>query len=140
MDTLISAILLVPLAAAALILLFFRRDGETAAKLSVGSAGLILAMSLAAIFREADPSAATMQWLKLGDLEISFGFLLNGEARLLLFVVSFVGFLIHVFSLGYMRDDPGKARFFGGLSIFMFSMLGIVVADNLACSLFSGSW
>ena len=49
----------------------------------------------------------------------------------MLFVVSFVGFLIHVFSLGYMHDDPARGRYFGGLSIFMFSMLGIVLADNL---------
>ena len=38
---------------------------------------------------------------------------------------------MHVFSLGYMRDDAAKARYFGGLSIFMFSMIGIVLADNL---------
>ena len=44
---------------------------------------------------------------------------------------NFVGFLIHVFSLGYMHDDAARARFFGGLSIFMFSMIGIVLADNL---------
>ena len=49
----------------------------------------------------------------------------------MLFVVAFVGFWIHVFSLGYMNDDESKARYFGGLSIFMFSMLGIVFADNL---------
>ena len=131
MDGLISSILLTPLVSAAVILLFFRRDGETAAKISVGAAGLAMALSLSAIFREAEPVMARVQWLKLGDLELAFGFLLNGEARLLLFVVTFVGFWIHVFSLGYMRDDPGKGRFFGGLSIFMFSMLGIVVADNL---------
>ena len=46
-------------------------------------------------------------------------------------MVAFVGFLIHVFSLGYMADDPARGRYFGGLSIFMFSMLGIVLADNL---------
>ena len=49
----------------------------------------------------------------------------------MLTMVAFVGFLIHVFSLGYMKEDKARARFFGGLSIFMFSMLGIVLADNL---------
>ncbi len=132
MEGLISAILLIPLVSSAVILLFFRRDGETAAKISVGAAGLAMALSLSAIFRETEPIMQKVSWLKLGDLELVFGFLLNGEARLLLFVVTFVGFWIHVFSLGYMRDDPGKGRFFGGLSIFMFSMIGIVVADNLA--------
>jgi NADH-quinone oxidoreductase subunit L len=46
-------------------------------------------------------------------------------------VVSFVAAWIHLFSVGYMRDDDARGRFFGGLSIFMFSILGIVVADNL---------
>jgi len=131
MDGMISAILLVPLLSATMILLFFRRDGETAAKLSVGASALVLSLSLSVIFRETEPVAQGVQWLKLGDLELALGFLVNAEARLLLFVVAFVGFWIHVFSLGYMRNDPGKGRFFGGLSIFMFSMLGIVVADNL---------
>ena len=49
----------------------------------------------------------------------------------MLLMVTFVGFLIHLFSLGYMADDAAPARYFGGLSIFMFSMLGIVLADNL---------
>ena len=49
----------------------------------------------------------------------------------MLFVVSFVGFFIHVFSVGYMDDDKARGRFFAGLSIFMASMLGIVLADNL---------
>ena len=49
----------------------------------------------------------------------------------MLLVVSFVAFWIHLFSVGYMDSDTCKGRYFGGLSIFMFSMLGIVVADNL---------
>jgi len=48
-----------------------------------------------------------------------------------LFIVSFVGLLIHIFSLGYMESDPARPRYFGGLSIFMFSMIGITLADNL---------
>ncbi len=132
MSDLIAAILLVPLCSAALILFFFRRDADTAAKLSVGASAVAMVLALFALFQNIEIDAARISWLKLGDFELSFGFLLNGDARLLLFVVTFVGFWIHVFSLGYMRDDPGKARFFGGLSVFMFSMLGIVVADNLA--------
>ena len=48
-----------------------------------------------------------------------------------MFIVAFIGTLVHIFSLGYMKDDEGKARYFAGLSIFMFSMTGIVLADNL---------
>jgi NADH-quinone oxidoreductase subunit L len=49
----------------------------------------------------------------------------------MLSIVGVVGLCVHVFSLGYMHDDAAKARYFGGLSIFMFSMIGIVLADNL---------
>src|SRR5690606_35712670 len=70
-------------------------------------------------------------WLSLGDYTLSLGIYFNDLAALMLFVVAVVGFLIHVFSLKYMKDDPSKARFFGGLSLFMFSMTGIVLADNL---------
>ena len=63
--------------------------------------------------------------MKMASWELTFGFLIDAPARLLLFVVSFVGFLIHIFSLGYMADDDAKARYFGGLSIFMFSMIGL---------------
>ncbi len=48
----------------------------------------------------------------------------------MLVLVTGVGALIHIYSLGYMRDDAGKARYFASLSLFMFSMLGIVLANN----------
>ena len=62
---------------------------------------------------------------------ISLGFKFDDLAALMLVIVGIVGLCVHVFSLGYMHDDAAKARYFGGLSIFMFSMLGIVFADNL---------
>ena len=101
--------------------------------LSVATAGGILAFSLFLIFAG---EGETFAWEATLDKDVGLGtgdlvFLVDGSARLLLFVVSFVGFLIHVFSLGYMADDEAKARYFGGLSIFMFSMLGITLADNL---------
>ncbi|MBG29137.1 MAG: NADH-quinone oxidoreductase subunit L [Opitutae bacterium] len=132
MEGLISTILLIPLVSAVIILFFLRRHGELAAKVSTGAAGLVMLISVSVILADSESAMGKVSWLSLGDLQLSFGFLLDAEARLLLFVVSFVGFWIHVFSLGYMREDPAKSRFFGGLSIFMFSMLGIVVADNLA--------
>ncbi len=136
MDFPCTALLLLPLFSAVTILLFFRNSGRTASLLSVGAAGGILLLSIIAIFGESQPAQldeleGRMTWLRIADLEVHAGFLLDAEAKVLLFVVSFVGFLIHVFSLGYMSDDPGKARYFGGLSLFMFSMLGITLADNL---------
>ena len=74
---------------------------------------LILATALHIIFR-LENFEFNVHWIELGSFSVSFGFLINDLAKLMLFVVAFVGFLVHVFSLGYMKDDPNKARFFGG--------------------------
>ncbi len=125
------AILLIPLASAALIALFLRKQGTLASWISTAAAGSIAVLSLQLIFGGARNFPASWEWLRFGDFVVKLGFKFDDLAALMLFVVSFVGFLIHVFSLGYMHDDAARARFFGGLSIFMFSMLGIVLADNL---------
>ncbi len=132
MDVASTALFLLPLFAAGVVLLFFRQNGKVASCISVGASAGVLLLSILVIFGE-DPTDAGMgvSWLKIANLDIRAGFLVDAEAKLLLFVVAFVGFLIHVFSLGYMADDPGKARYFGGLSVFMFTMIGITLADNL---------
>ena len=126
----ILALLLLPLGSAAVIALCLRKRGTLASWVSVAAAGAVVALALPLVFLQAG-AAGSVEWLRLGSLTVSLGFKLDDLARLMLFVVSFVGFLIHVFSLGYMRDDPARARYFGGLSVFMFSMLGVVLADNL---------
>ncbi|HEY4299716.1 MAG TPA: proton-conducting transporter membrane subunit [Candidatus Didemnitutus sp.] len=124
-------ILLTPLGSAALIALALRRKGTLASWVSVVASGVVAVLSLQLIFHGDRNFPASFEWLRLGDFTVSLGFKFDATAALMLFVVSVVGFLIHVFSLGYMADDAARARFFGGLSIFMFSMLGIVFADNL---------
>lgn len=123
-------LLLTPLASATVIALFFRCQGALASWISVAAAAVVCALSLQLVFTGTDVHAS-VEWLRFGDFSLSLGFQVDALARLMLFVVAFVGFLIHVFSLGYMHDDAARARFFGGLSVFMFSMLGIVVADSL---------
>ena len=131
-ETIAFSLLLLPLLSALVTLLFFRNSGNIASLLSVATSGGILVFSLFLIF-QGENEAFVWQgtWMKLANWELKFGFLIDAPARLLLFVVSFVGFLIHIFSLGYMADDDAKARYFGGLSLFMFSMIGITIADNL---------
>ncbi len=125
-------VLLLPLASAAVIALFLRQRGALASYLSVATAGAIAAISIILLVHgERDFPNASWEWLRFGDFTISLGIKYDDLAALMLFIVGFVGFLIHFFSLGYMHDDPARARFFGGLSIFMFSMIGIVLADNL---------
>jgi NADH-quinone oxidoreductase subunit L len=134
MDTeiIVFTLLLLPFLSALVTLVFFRNFGNIASLLSVATSGGILVLSLFLIFN-GDGEIFSWQgsWMKLANWELNFGFLIDAPARLLLFVVSFVGFLIHIFSLGYMSDDSAKSRYFGGLSLFMFSMIGITIADNL---------
>ncbi|HNX04536.1 MAG TPA: NADH-quinone oxidoreductase subunit L [Opitutales bacterium] len=126
-------ILLSPLCAAALIALFGRQRGRLSAAISVGSAGLQMALALSLLCGgwNGETFRDTMTWMTLGDLSIDMGFYFNGMSALLLMVVTVVGFFIHVFAFGYSDDDKARGRFFGGLSIFMFSMTGIVVSENL---------
>ena len=132
MQTVAFSILLLPLLSAFTTLIFLRKSGNIASLLSVATSGGILVFALYLIFNDAgEVYSWQATWMKMSGWELRFGFLIDGPARFLLFVVSFVGFLIHVFSLGYMADDEAKARYFGGLSIFMFSMIGITLADNL---------
>ncbi len=133
LHNLLTVLLLTPLASAAIIACFLRRKGNLAAAVSVGAAGVIAAITLWVVCKAGPipPSTASREWFRVGDFAVSLGFNLNPLAATMLLVVGFVAFWIHLFSLGYMADDSAKARFFGGLSIFMFSMLGIVLADNL---------
>ncbi len=123
-------ILVLPLISAAVIALFLRRQGALAAWISTATAGAIAAIAIILLLH-GERFVGSVEWLRFGDFAVRLGIKFDDLAALMLFVVGFVGFLIHVFSLGYMHDDPARARFFGGLSFFMFSMIGIVLADNL---------
>ncbi|PTY06260.1 NADH-quinone oxidoreductase subunit L [Opitutaceae bacterium EW11] len=123
-------VLLLPLASAALIALFLRRQGTLASFVSVGACTALAVAALMLSFGESRFTAG-MEWLKLDALTISLGFKFDDLAALMLAIVAVVGLCVHVFSLGYMHDDGARSRYFAGLSIFMFSMIGIVLADNL---------
>src|SRR5512142_3028599 len=70
------------------------------------------------------------QWVPVGELNAAVGFLVDPLSAVMMMVVTFVGFLIHVYSVGYMHGDPGYARFFTYLNLFMSSMLILVLAHN----------
>ena len=123
-------VLILPLVSAAIIALFLRRSGGAAAAVSTLTAAAIAVISVMLALHNERFTAST-EWMRLGGLVISLGFKFDDLAALMLVIVGIVGLCVHVFSLGYMHDDSAKARYFGGLSIFMFSMLGIVFADNL---------
>jgi len=124
-------ILFLPLVAAATILLVTRKNGQASAIISVASVLITLGGSIALLNKVG--ASGTLDWIKIGkEFTLSIGLDIGDKAPSMMFIVTFIGSLVHIFSLQYMKDDAAKARFFGGLSLFMFSMTGIVLADNLA--------
>ena len=73
----------------------------------------------------------SLTWLPLGSVNFSMGFLFDSVTGVMLLVVTIVSSLVHIFSIGYMHGDPRYPRFFAFLSLFSFSMLFLVVSDNL---------
>ena len=69
-------------------------------------------------------------WLASGPLRFSIGFLIDPLAATMMLVVTFVSLMVHVYTIGYMADDPGYSRFFSYISLFTFSMLMLVMSNN----------
>jgi NADH-quinone oxidoreductase subunit L len=69
-------------------------------------------------------------WVTLGDTRLEIGFLIDRLTVLMMVVVSFVSLMVHVYTIGYMAEDPGYQRFFSYISLFTFSMLMLVMANN----------
>ena len=128
-------VLFAPLVAAVLITLVTRKWKGLSAALSIGAILLSFALSVGLFLvfavKHIEHQPHTIQWLVVGDgVRIEFGMLTDPLAMLMLLVVTGVGSAIHIYSLGYMKGDPGFSRFFACLSLFTFSMLGIVLANN----------
>src|SRR5437667_89499 len=123
-------VLFVPLAGAVLIALVTRRAAGLSAFISVVAVSISFICSCV-VFAKPEIRVAEIPWIEFGELlRVPIGFTLDSLSKTMLVLVSGVGALIHIYSLGYMRDDPGKSRYFASLSLFMFSMLGIVLANN----------
>ncbi len=118
-----------PLVSALVILLFTRRADRLSAAISVGA---VFFAFLASVFAFLEPdSHDTLSWIDAGvSLQVPIGVTVDALSKLMLLVVTGIGLLVHIYSTVYMAHDEGEGRFFGCLSLFMFSMLGIVLADN----------
>ena len=99
-----------------------------------GLVGLMWIFSMivfaAVIFGGNEYEVTIYEWIASGDFVINISFLVDGLTAMLLLVVSTVGFLVHVYSIGYMDGDRGFWRFFAYLNLFMFSMLLLIAGDN----------
>jgi len=140
---------LFPLASAALMLFFGKRLPNTGVSvLCVGSVGLSFVYALGAVFQllAAEPEHRFFQkvlfeWLTPGPMQMThghtirfvadWGYLLDPLSCVMVLVVTGVGFLIHVYSIGYMGHEGGYYRFFGYMNLFMFAMLTLVLANNM---------
>ncbi len=126
-------ILFLPLLAAAGITLLTQSDRKTSAALSISA--IVLGFLGTLVFIGANgfhPHVEEMSapWLVIGDLDIAFGLRLDALSLMMMLVVTGVGGAIHIYSWGYMEEDRCFSRYFASLSLFTFSMLGIVLANN----------
>ncbi|MCL2655806.1 MAG: NADH-quinone oxidoreductase subunit L [Betaproteobacteria bacterium] len=125
---------LAPLAGAILAGLFGKTIGRTAAHI-VTILGVAIAF-VASIYIWQDVSAGNTfegslyTWANAGTLRFEVGFLIDKLTVMMMLVVTFVSLMVHVYTIGYMHDDPGYQRFFSYISLFTFSMLMLVMSNN----------
>ncbi len=123
-------ILFTPLLAAMVITVVTNKSRAASSYISV-AAVLVSFVCSCLVFAQPTVEISNVRWLDLRPLfDVPFGFILDPLSKTMLLIVSGIGGLIHVYSLGYMRDDSGRSRYFASLSLFMFAMLGIVLANN----------
>ena len=128
-------ILFIPLIAAVLITFVTRKQKDLSSYVSIGAVVLCFILSIDPILTllkdpHMKPVEQGFSWINIPGLHVEIGTLLDPLSILMLFVVTFVGSLIHIYSRGYMHGEPGYSRFFACMSLFIFSMLGIVLANN----------
>ena len=123
-------ILVAPLLSAAVTTLFTLRWKTLSCSISI-VAVLVSFICSCLIFVHRTSAAAEFVWIDISPVfRVPLGLTLDQLSRTMVVLVSGIGAIIHIYSLGYMRDDDGKSRYFAALSLFMFAMLGIVLANN----------
>jgi NADH-quinone oxidoreductase subunit L len=75
-------------------------------------------------------NATLYEWMVVGKLVMEIGFLVDGLTAMMMVVVTFVSLMVHIYTIGYMEEDPGYQRFFAYISLFTFSMLMLVMSNN----------
>ena len=134
-QNLLLTVPLAPLAGAILAGLFGKTIGRRGAHvftiLGVLIAFICSAMVLKAVAVDGARFNATVyEWMVLGPLKMEVGFLVDGLTAMMMCVVTFVSLMVHIYTIGYMEEDPGYQRFFAYISLFTFSMLMLVMSNN----------
>lgn len=126
-----------PLAGAAILLLAGRRSDRwghllgTLAAVASFACGAVLFVDM--LGRDSDNRSiheSLFSWVPVGELRVDFGLQLDQLSMCFVLLITGVGSLIHIYSIGYMAEDPGRRRFFGYLNLFLAAMLLLVLADN----------
>jgi NADH-quinone oxidoreductase subunit L len=129
------AVPLAPLAGSVIAGLFGKTVGRRGAHvitiLGVLAAFVISVMTLMAVLQGERFNQTIYEWMMLGDLKMEVGFMIDGLSAMMMCVVTFVSLMVHIYTIGYMHEDPGYQRFFSYISLFTFSMLMLVMSNNL---------
>ncbi|MGY0194047.1 NADH-quinone oxidoreductase subunit L [Leptothrix sp. BB-4] len=133
----LTPLLAVPLAplAGAVIAGFFgktvgRRGAHVVTILGVLISFILSALTLQQVLDGARFNQTVYEWMVLGGLKMEIGFLVDGLTAMMMVVVTFVSLMVHIYTIGYMEEDPGYQRFFSYISLFTFSMLMLVMSNN----------
>ena len=109
-----------------------RRASHTLTILGVFIAFVLSAMTLYSVAVDGARFNQTIyEWMKVGDLKMEIGFMVDGLTAMMMCVVTFVSLMVHLYTIGYMEEDAGYNRFFAYISLFTFSMLMLVMSNNL---------
>jgi NADH-quinone oxidoreductase subunit L len=139
MSTLIALIPAIPFLSFLILALFGHKlTRKIAGIIGAGSIGIsaVLTCIIAVTFLKSLPevksySVHVWDWINAGNLKVDISFTLDSLSLVFCFVITFVGFLIHLYSIGFMKKDEGFTRFFAYMNLFIGSMLVLVLADNI---------
>lgn len=137
---LLLTILLMPLCAAAIVGIGATAAGgnrlsqRMAHRITIVAVGITFALSAWVLWQTiqgARFNQTVYEWMRIGNLRMEIGFMIDGMTALMMCVVTFVSFMVHIYSTGYMHGDAGYSRFFAYISLFTFAMLLLVMGNNL---------
>jgi NADH-quinone oxidoreductase subunit L len=139
MSTIIALIPAIPFLSFLILALFgYKLSRRIAALIGAGSIGIIAVLTLviASFFFRSLPEITSYtirlwEWINAGNLRVDISFTLDSLSLVFCFVITFVGFLIHLYSIEFMAKDDGFTRFFAYMNLFIGSMLVLVLADNI---------
>ncbi len=133
-------VFLLPLASFVLIVAFirpfFNKLAGAAGWITIGSIAIAFALAVALFVEVVNNGGRQIgwtghEWLVVGEFDLSLGIFMDGLTAIMLVVVTGVSLLVQIYSTGYMKGDPGYARYFAYMSFFTASMVGLVVASNV---------